>query len=113
MKKILLFSVSLSLMAFAQAQKKQKPVTAYAITGIQKGNTTWTEVRLVNMNTGEEMQTIYSSASQPEILNARTGKPVWQHLGIGQYSPIVADSSRVYIVGSTRIYGVESRKPGS
>ena len=76
MKKILLFSVSLLFMVFAQAQKKAKPVTAYAITGVQKGNTTWTEVRLVNMNTGEEMQTIYSSASQPEILNARTGKPV-------------------------------------
>ncbi len=46
-------------------------------------------------------------------LNAVTGKLVWQHRGIGQYSPIVADSSRVYMVGSTRIYGVESRKPGS
>jgi len=76
MKKILLCSLSLSFVAFAQAQKKQKPVTAYAITGVQKGNTNWTEVRLVDVNTGEELQTIYSSANEAEILNARTGKPV-------------------------------------
>ncbi|RYZ30912.1 MAG: T9SS type A sorting domain-containing protein [Chitinophagaceae bacterium] len=76
MKKILLCSLSLSFVAFAQAQKKQKPVTAYAITGVQKGNTNWTEVRLVDVNTGEELQTIYSSANDAEILNARTGKPV-------------------------------------
>ena len=43
-------------------------------------------------------------------LNARTGKLVWQHLGIGQYSPVVADSERVYLVGATRVYGLESRK---
>jgi outer membrane protein assembly factor BamB len=46
-------------------------------------------------------------------LNARTGKLVWQHLGIGQYSPVVADSERTYLVGSTRVYGLDSRKqPG-
>jgi outer membrane protein assembly factor BamB len=43
-------------------------------------------------------------------LNARTGKLAWQHRGIGQYSPVVADTERVYMVGSTRIYAVESRK---
>ena len=43
-------------------------------------------------------------------LNARTGKLVWQHRGIGQYSPIVADAERVYLIGSTRVYALESRK---
>ena len=76
MKKILLLSLSFSFIAVSQAQKKQKPVTAYAITGVQKGHANWTEVRLVNVNTGEEIQTIYSSANEAEILNARTGKPV-------------------------------------
>src|SRR5829696_1465293 len=76
MKRILLLSLSLSIITFAQAQKKSKPVTAYAITGVQKGNTSWTEVRLVDVATGEELQTIYSSANEAEILNARTGKPV-------------------------------------
>lgn len=76
MKRTLLLTLSLSFIAFAQAQKKEKPVTAYAITGMQKGNTTWTEVRLVNVATGEELQTVYASSSEAEILNARTGKPV-------------------------------------
>ena len=43
-------------------------------------------------------------------LDARTGKLVWQHRGIGQYAPIVADEERVYVIGSTRVYAVESRK---
>ena len=43
-------------------------------------------------------------------LDARTGKLVWQHRGIGQYSPIVADEDRVYVIGSTRVYAYESRK---
>lgn len=76
MKKALLVSLSLSFIAFAQAQKKEKPVTAYAITGVQKGSNNWMEVRLVDVKTGEELQTVYSSASEAEILNARTGKPV-------------------------------------
>jgi hypothetical protein len=76
MKRSLLLLLSFSFITFSQAQKKQKPVTAYAITGVQKGNTSWTEVRLVDVNTGEELQTIYSSAGEAEILNARTGKPV-------------------------------------
>lgn len=40
-------------------------------------------------------------------LDARTGKLVWQQRGLGQYSPIVADSERVYMTGSTRVYGLE------
>ena len=76
MKRILLLTLSLSSFAFSQAQKKEKPVSAYAITGVQKGNTTWMEVRLVDVKTGEELQTVYSSAAEAEILNARTGKPV-------------------------------------
>ncbi len=42
-------------------------------------------------------------------LNALTGKPVWQHLGIGMYAPVVADDERTYLIGSTRVYAVESR----
>lgn len=76
MKRFLLLSLSFSVVLAVQAQKKEKPITAYAITGVQKGNTAWTEVRLVNVATGEELQTVYSSANEAEILNARTGKPV-------------------------------------
>jgi outer membrane protein assembly factor BamB len=42
-------------------------------------------------------------------LNARTGKRVWSFPD-GKYTPIVADSERVYLVGHARVYGlVEER----
>jgi len=40
-------------------------------------------------------------------LDARTGKPVWQFPD-GQYSPLVADQDRVYLVGSEAVYGLVS-----
>ena len=43
-------------------------------------------------------------------LDARTGKPVWKLPGVGQYSPIAADEERVYLTGSTRIYGLVPKK---
>src|SRR5437867_1035727 len=74
MKKMLLSTLSVFILLLTQAQKNK--ILAYAITGVEKGNTTWTEVRLVDITTGEEMQTIYKSAADAQILNARTGKPV-------------------------------------
>lgn len=41
-------------------------------------------------------------------LDARTGKLVWSFPD-GHYSPIVADEDRVYLIGSTRVYGLEPR----
>jgi outer membrane protein assembly factor BamB len=38
-------------------------------------------------------------------LNALTGKQVWTYPD-GEYSPIVADSKRVYLVGHARLYGL-------
>jgi hypothetical protein len=69
----LLFLAAISAVSIVHAQKK---VTAYAITGVQKGQSNWTEVRLVDIVTGEEIQSVYQSAKDVEILNARTGKPV-------------------------------------
>jgi outer membrane protein assembly factor BamB len=43
-------------------------------------------------------------------LDARTGKLVWKWPGQGLYSPIVADESRVYLTGSTRVLGLRPRK---
>lgn len=75
-RKILLTLVIASLITTVQAQKKAQKITAYAITGVQKGQNNWTEVRLVDVTTGEEMQTIYQGKQEVEILNARTGKAV-------------------------------------
>ena len=37
-------------------------------------------------------------------VDARNGRLVWQ-FGDGQYSPVVADSERMYLVGRTHVYG--------
>src|SRR5215212_6066099 len=74
-RKILLLFVMAPLFSAVYAQKTQK-TTAYAITGVQKGQSGWTEVRLVDITTGEEVKSIYQSKSQVEVLNARTGKAV-------------------------------------
>jgi outer membrane protein assembly factor BamB len=39
-------------------------------------------------------------------LNATTGRQVW-HFTDGQYSPVVADSERIYVAGRTHVYGFE------
>jgi hypothetical protein len=75
-QKILLALVIASFLTTAQAQKKAKKITAYAITGVQKGQNNWSEVRLVDVTSGEEMQTIYQGKQEVEILNARTGKAI-------------------------------------
>lgn len=72
-QKILLFVLLTPLFLSVSAQKK---ITAYAITGGQKGANDWTEVRLVDVTTGEEVQTIYQKAQDVKVLNARTGKEV-------------------------------------
>lgn len=41
-------------------------------------------------------------------LDARTGALVWTFPD-GQYSPLVADDERVYVVGATRVYGLAPR----
>jgi len=75
-KKILLLSVMACLTMMSQAQSK-KSTTAYAITSPQKGqNGGWKEIRLIDLKTGEELQTVYKSGQEMEILNPRTGKVV-------------------------------------
>src|SRR5215203_4513963 len=63
------------LLLTAQAQKTKKS-TAFAITGSEKGSSNWSEVRLVDISNGEELQNIYKPTQEPSILNARTGKAV-------------------------------------
>lgn len=74
MKKILLLALAFFSFCVLQAQKNK--YTAYAITSAQKGSSSWTEVRLVNVVTGEELKTIYQNKGDAEMLNARTGRPV-------------------------------------
>ncbi len=75
-QRILLFFVMTSFITLLHAQKKDQKLTGYAITAAEKGGRSWNEVRLVDINTGEEVKTIYQSKQDIEALNARTGKPV-------------------------------------
>jgi len=72
----LLAATLFTSLLFAQKTQKTKPITGYAITAPQKGQTGWKEVRLVDITSGEELRPIYRSADPVEILNARTGKAV-------------------------------------
>ena len=87
MKQTLLLVAALALVSVINAQKK---ITAYAITGMQKGQSGWSEVRLVDITTGNEVQSIYQSAKTVDVLNARTGKPV--------VKKALADNTQVYTI---------------
>ena len=41
-------------------------------------------------------------------VDGHTGKQVWS-FDDGEYSPIVADRERVYLVGRARVYGLRDR----
>jgi outer membrane protein assembly factor BamB len=45
---------------------------------------------------------------QTVALNAQTGRVVWRFPD-GKYSPVVADSERVYLIGRTRVYALVER----
>src|SRR5215213_3968014 len=87
MKQTLLLVAAMALVSFVNAQKK---ITAYAITGMQKGQSGWSEVRLIDITTGDEVQPIYQSTKIVDVLNARTGKPV--------VKKALADNTQVYAI---------------
>jgi hypothetical protein len=90
-RKILLLSAVCFSVGAAQAQIK-----AYAITGSQKGSSNWSEVRLVDVSTGDELKTIYKNAQEIEKLNARTGKPIAKKDQTTVNSTVAAPSVTVY-----------------
>lgn len=95
MKRTLLFVFSLTVFSFVQAQKQTS--AAYAITSVEKGASRWTEVRLIDLASGEELQTVYQSATDAELLNARTGKPIPRPAGDARktalYKPFATNSA--------------------
>lgn len=107
MKRTLLFTLSLTLLSFVQAQKQKG--AAYAITSVEKGASKWTEVRLVDLASGEELQTVYQSATDAEIMNARSGKPVARQEGeprkTTSYKPFATNSAAcAYDKKNNRLY---------
>ncbi len=59
--------------------------------------------------TNSHQRRVESGGYRTYALDARTGKAVWQFPD-GQYSPLVADEDRVYLVGSESVYGLVSRR---
>ena len=49
-------------------------------------------------------------AGRTYALNAATGRLLWTFPD-GKYSPVVADSERLYLIGYTRLYGLEEATP--
>jgi outer membrane protein assembly factor BamB len=43
-------------------------------------------------------------------LDARTGRAVWMYPD-GEYTPVVADSQRLYVVGYRRVFAFAQRAP--
>jgi hypothetical protein len=71
--KILLPLVALFITSIATAQKKK--LTAYAITSSQQGQFVWTDVKLIDLTTGEVLQQVYeNNKSQYQVYDARQGK---------------------------------------
>ena len=58
---------------------------------------------------GAHQRRVEPGANETFALDARTGKRVWRFPD-GAYSPIVADRDRVYLVGKTRVYGLEEQR---
>lgn len=73
MKQKLLLTLFITSINFAVSAQK---ASVYAITGSQKGQSNWSEVRLIDIASGEELKTVYKNSEETQILNARTGKPV-------------------------------------
>jgi hypothetical protein len=74
--KILLTLCAVTFVLAATAQKKQ--TLAFAITSAEKGTYQWTDVKLVDINTGALVRTIFDS-KQPKsfkVFNARSGQEI-------------------------------------
>ena len=56
--------------------------TAFAITGEKSGTFSWTEVKLIDLRSGQLVKTIYDSKLSYPLLSARSGKEI-VHQGNG------------------------------
>jgi hypothetical protein len=69
-----LLPISFLFLSFCTLAQTER--TAYAITGGQKGQANWTEVKLIDLNTGAVLRSVYENGASIQIYNARTGQPI-------------------------------------
>ncbi len=93
------------------AQKKKDRSVTYAITAPQMGQSKWTEVRQVDLKTGEVLKTSYLATDKPTVLNARTGKEIT----IKDPQPMVVKGRAVYqqTDGNVVVYITEKEAAGT
>jgi hypothetical protein len=73
--RILLTLCALFSLLVATAQKNQNK--AYAITSEKQGQFVWTEVKLIDLNTGQVLQSVFeNNRSAYQVYNARTGNGI-------------------------------------
>lgn len=102
MNKNFLLLVVITLFVTTLQAQSNKPVTAYAITASEKGQGSWKEVRLVDVKTGQEIQPVFTSGQELEILNARTGKPVQKKNAVAESKQQQSDQRQVYTISADK-----------
>lgn len=88
--KFLLLAVFFCYSLITYGQKKK--VTAYAITSEKQGQFVWTEVKLIDLTTGEVLQQVYENNKfNYQVLDARSGKSIQVKNEMG----MITDNSRM------------------
>ena len=94
MKQKLFFTMIAAFFITAvHAQKKSRGTTAYAITASEKGYANWTEVKLIDLVSGEVVQSVYQNNSETVSLNARTKKAIAKHDELRTDKPFATNSA--------------------
>lgn len=66
----------MSFFTLSLAAQQSGKISGYAITGPNKGERGWKQVRMVDMKSGAELRSVYNASEETEILDYRTGKAV-------------------------------------
>ena len=94
MKQKLFFTMITAFFITAvHAQKRSAGITAYAITASEKGYANWTEVKLIDLVSGEVVQSVYQNNSETVSLNARTKKAIAKHDELRTDKPFATNSA--------------------
>lgn len=86
---------------------------AYAITSPIKGSSNWSEIKLIDLTSGENVNTVYRNQQKAEAYSARTGKPIRfsENEPMARQKPMTMEMLRTEIksgIGSKR---TDSRSP--
>jgi hypothetical protein len=105
-KNFLVSAITVFWVFSANAQK----LTAYAITSPEKGTSNWSEVKLVDLGSGETVNAVYSEHQKQVAYSVRTGKQI----AFGENEQVVARQPMTLEMIKTELRtGISSNKTGS